>query len=180
MPDCPFDPVQVERLRELAVAATKGAWPRTSPSAFLRDADAAFIAACDPQTILGLLDLLAGQAEQIEQLGISRAGLEVELEAAKANAERARLAAKEITRSQMREMDAAATRAAEAVRQRDNLRDALREHWFAEVLPTLDYEDESGRWAWRMHEWFPLLELTNDECIAALRAAAVGEGGQDA
>ena len=94
--------VQAERLRELAVAATKGAWPRTSPSAFLRDADAAFIAACDPQTILGLLDLLAGQAEQIERASLDVAKLST------ANAELED------------ERDA-------VVRQRDNLRDALQE-----------------------------------------------------
>lgn len=89
----PFDPVQAERLRELAEAATPGPWIRSEsrpwvvtaearngfdlaycgpkppdPGPLRAKHDAAFIAACDPQTVLALLDLLAGQAEQIEQL----------------------------------------------------------------------------------------------------------------
>lgn len=108
--------VQAGRLRELAADATPGPWRETQPDLeiFQRDGrrvfvaeadvpdDAAFIAACDPQTVLGLLDLLAGQAEQIERASLDVAKLST------ANAELED------------ERDA-------VVRQRDNLRDALQQ-----------------------------------------------------
>jgi hypothetical protein len=60
----------------------------------------------------------------------------------------------------------------------EQLRTALREEWFTRILPELDYEMqrkdgtpvEEGDWAWKQHPWFTLLDLTEDECLAALRS----------
>ena len=83
-----------DRLRELAEAATPGPWLRSDSLPWLRDQDAALVAALDPQTVLGLL----ADRERLTQEGDEARGRVYEFqeiaqdEAARAEAAEGRLA----------------------------------------------------------------------------------------